>query len=164
MDIKFILIQILWFVAWLFLLFSYYRKNTKKILVFQIIGNVLFIIHYFLLNAFSGFIICVCDMLFDTSYYKTKKPVVMYVISIPVRIICGIIFFNTWLDILPIVASLIEGYSLTKEKKYVVIGAIIAYIIWLIYDLCVLSFAGAISDGIIIISNTLIILRLRDNK
>jgi hypothetical protein len=37
MSINFILIQLLGFVAWGFLAVSYYRKNTDRILVFQII-------------------------------------------------------------------------------------------------------------------------------
>ena len=39
MNINFILIQLLGFIAWLFLALSYYRKNTNRILVFQIIGT-----------------------------------------------------------------------------------------------------------------------------
>lgn len=164
MDYKFIFIQVLGFVAWLFLLFSYYQKNTKRILVFQIIGNILFIIHYFFLNAFSGLVICACDMIFGTGYYKSNKAIKVYIISIPIRILCGLLFFSTWLDVLPIAAGLIEGYSLTKEKKFIVIGAIFTYIIWLIYDFCVLSISGALSDGIIIASNIFIIFNIKRKR
>jgi len=72
---------------------------------------------------------------------------------------------KTWIDILPILASLVDGYSLTKKKKFVIIGGIITYLIWVIYDLSVMSFTGAIFDGIIVISNIYIMIRMyKKNK
>lgn len=72
---------------------------------------------------------------------------------------------KTWIDVLPIIASLIDGYSLTRKKKLVVIGGIITYLIWVIYDLNVMSFTGAIFDGIIVNSNICIIIRMyKKNK
>ena len=42
MDIWFVLIQMIGIIAWLMLILSYYRKDTNQILVFQIIGTVLY--------------------------------------------------------------------------------------------------------------------------
>lgn len=153
MDLYFIFIQFIGIVAWLFLVLSYYRKNTNAILVFQIIGTILFCIHYFLLGAYSGLFICAFEVLFDYGYYKTDKDGYIYVASIPVRILGGLLTYRGLIDVLPISASLIDGYTLTKKKKFVVIGAIISYTLWVIYDICVLSISGAITDGIIVLSN-----------
>ena len=71
---------------------------------------------------------------------------------------------KTWIDILPILASLVDGYSLTKSKEFVIIGGIITYLIWVIYDLSVMSFTGAIFDGIIVISNIYIIIKNNKNS
>jgi len=157
MEFNFIIIQIIGFIAWLMLAVSYYRKNTNKILVFQIIGTLLFCLHYFLLGAYSGLFICAFETLFDFGYYKTDKDKYIYLISIPVRIIGGLLTFKTLYDILPIFASLIDGYSLTKKKKLVVVGAVISYTLWVIYDICVMSISGAITDGIIVLSNLAIL-------
>lgn len=159
MDYKFLLIQLVSVVAWLFIVLSYYRKNTNKILVFQIIANITFCFHYLLLGAFSGLLICVIEVLCNYGYYKTDKDKYIYRISIPFRILGGIFMIQTWIDILPILASLVDGYSLTKKKKFVIIGGIITYLIWVIYDLSVMSFTGAIFDGIIVISNIYIIIK-----
>jgi len=158
MDLYFIFIQIIGIVAWLFLLLSYHRKDTNKILVFQIIGTVLYCIHYGLLGAYSGLFICAFETLFDFGYYKTDKDKYIYMASVPVRIIGGLIGFNTFVDILPITASLTDGYTLTKKKKIVVIGAIISYTMWVIYDIFVMSYSGAITDGMIVLSNLSILL------
>lgn len=158
MDFKFILIQIIGILAWLFLVVSYYRKNTNKILVFQIIGTLLFCLHYFLLGAYSGLFICAFETIFDFGYYKTDKDKYIYIASIPIRIIGGLLTFEVFYDVLPIFASLIDGYSLTKRKKLLVFGAVISYTLWVIYDICVMSISGAITDGIIVISNLCILL------
>ena len=72
---------------------------------------------------------------------------------------------KTWIDVLPIIVSLIDGYSLTRKKKLVVIGGIITYLIWVIHDLNVMSFTGAIFDGIIVSSNICILIRMyKKNK
>ena len=74
------------------LAFSYYRKDTNHILVFQIISTILFRLHYLLL------------------------------------------------------------------------GAIVTYTLWLIYDLYAKSYSGAITNGLIIISNLYILIFRKDDK
>ena len=157
-DIWFLCIQGIGIVAWLMLILSYYRKDTNKILVFQIIGTFLYCLHYGLLGAWSGLFICACETLFDIGYYKTDKDKYIYMASIPIRIIGGLIGFSTFVDVLPITASLTDGYTLTKKKKVVVIGAVISYTMWVIYDICVMSYSGAITDGLIVLSNLSILL------
>lgn len=158
MDLSFIFIQFIGIIAWLMLILSYYRKDTDRILVFQIIGTVLYCVHYGLLGAWSGLFICACETLFDLGYYKTDKDKYIYMASVPIRIIGGLIGFSTLIDILPITASLTDGYTLTKKKKVVVIGAVISYTMWVIYDIFVMSYSGAITDGMIVLSNLSILL------
>lgn len=157
MNWQFIFIQLVGIAAWLFLVFSYYRKDTNRILVFQITGTILFCVHYFLLGAYSGLFICAFEALFDFGYYKTDKDKYIYIVSVPVRILGGVLTFGTLADVLPIMASLIDGYTLTKKKRVVVIGAIISYTLWVIYDIFVMSISGAITDGIIVLSNLFIL-------
>lgn len=158
MDIQFIIIQIIGIIAWLMLVLSYYRKDTNRILVFQIIGTLLYCVHYGLLGAWSGLFICAFETLFDFGYYKTDKDRYIYAASIPIRIAGGLIGFSMIIDLFPIFASLIDGYTLTKKKKIVVFGAVVSYTLWVIYDIFVMSYSGAITDGIIVLSNLSILL------
>ena len=158
MGTNFIIAQIVGIIAWLILNYSYHRKNTNSILSFQIIANLFFCMHYFMLGAYSGLFICFAETVFDFGYYKTDKDKMLYGISVPVRILGGLVTYQTPVDVLPICASLLDGYCLTKKKKIVVVGAIITYLMWVIYDLCVLSFSGAFTDGIVMINNLLIFL------
>lgn len=149
----FLFIQGVGIFAWVMQGLSYYRKNTDEILVFQIIGSILNCIHYGFLKAWSGLFICACEIVFDFGYYKTDKDKYIYMASVPVRIIGGMIGFSSLVDILPIAASLTDGYSLTKKKRGVVIGAIISYSMWVIYNIFVGSYSGAFTDGLIVLSN-----------
>lgn len=158
MDLKFVLIQLIGVVAWLFIFISYYRKNTDKILMFQVIASILYCIHYYFLGAYSGLLMCALSAIFDYAYYKTDKDKYLYLVSIPLRIFTGMLYYKSMVDILPIVASLIDGYVLTKDKKMVVFGGVIYYSLWIIYNMFVMSYSGVVTDLILVISNLCILL------
>ena len=158
MDFEFIGVQILGFLAWILLVLSYYRKSTNKILVFQIISTILFCLHYFLLGAYSGLLICVFEVVRDYLYYRTDKDNYMFIGSMVVYVISAIITYTSILDLFPYLASSIDGFFLTKKRKIVVFGAIVTYTLWFIYDMYARSYSGAITDGIIILSNLSILL------
>ena len=162
MDLYFYFIQLIGFIAWFLLAFSYYRKDTNHILVFQIISTILFCLHYLLLGAYSGLLICVYEVIRDYSYYKTDKDNYIFVGSIIVYAISAYITYTSVLDLFPYIASSIDGFFLTKKRVIVVLGAIVTYTLWLIYDLYAKSYSGAITDGIIIISNLYILIFRKD--
>lgn len=157
MEWWFIFVQSIAVFAWLMQVLSYYRKDTNSILVFQIFGTILYCIHFGFLGAWSGLFICATEALFDFGYYKTDKDKYIYIASIPIRIIGGMVGFSTFVDVLPIIASLVDGYSLTKKKKIVVFGAVISYTLWIIYDISVMSYSGAVTAGILVLSNLFIL-------
>lgn len=158
MNIHFWIVQAIGIIAWLVLVISYYRENTNKILVFQVIATALYCIHYYLLGAYSGLFICVFEVIRDFLYYKTDLDDYIFYGSIPVYILNGIVTFTGWYDLLPAFSSLLDGYSLTKKKDVVVIGAIISYTSWVIYDIFVMSYSCAITDGLVVLSNLSILL------
>ncbi len=163
MNLYFWFIQLIGFIAWVFLLLSYYRKNTNKILVFQIIATILYCVHYYLLGAYSGLYICIFEVARDYLYYKSDIDEKIYFSTIPIYIIFGVISYKGIFDLLPIVSSLIDGYSLTKKRNGVIFFAIISYTSWVIYDLCVMSYSCALTDSIIAISNLSILIREKNN-
>ncbi len=152
-DIWFWTIQLIGIIAWLLIVISYYRKNTNKILVFQIISTVLWCLHYFLLGAYSGLFICIFEVIRDSLYYKTDEDDNIFLGSVPIYIIYGIVTFSGIVELLPIFSSTIDGYTLTKKRNVVILGAIVSYTIWVIYDIAVNSYSGALTDGIVVLSN-----------
>lgn len=158
MDLQFIGIQAIGVLAWILIVLSYYRENTNKILVLQIISTILYCVHYYLLGAYSGLFICIFEVVRDYAYYKTDWDKYIFAGSIPVYLIMGYFSFTSYIDCLPVVSSLIDGYSLTGHKKMVVFGAVIEYALWVVYDIAVMSYSCAITDGLVAISNLSILI------
>lgn len=158
MSISFWIVQGVGIVAWLVLLISYYREDTNKILVFQTIATILYCVHYYLLGAYSGLFICVFEVIRDYLYYRTEWDDYIFYGSIPVYIVNGFVTFTGWYDLLPAFSSLLDGYTLTKKKNTVVLGAVVSYTFWVIYDIFVMSYSCAITDGLVVLSNLCILL------
>ena len=153
----FYLAQLFGILAWLTLLLSYYRKNTDKILFVQIISVIFYLLNYLFLGAWTGLIVVIFELVRDSLYYKTDKDNLLFILTIPFYIFLAYFARNDFIEFIPILASLLEGYTLTKHKKIVVPGAIIVYSMWLLYDIAVKAYTGALTDGLIVISNIYIL-------
>ena len=149
----FVLAQIFGFLAWLCLLISYYRKNTNKILVLHIFSIIFYLLNYLFLGAWSGLFIIVLELLRDSLYYKTDKDNLIFLTTIPFYILLFIFAWGDCIEMIPILASLFEGFTLTKKKNIIVPGAIIVYSMWIVYDLNVASYSGVLTDILIVFSN-----------
>ena len=149
----FVLAQISGFLAWLSLLISYYRKNTDKILVFHILSIVFYLLNYLFLGAWTGLFIIILELVRDFLYYKTDKDNLVFLITLPIYLILFIIARDSIVELIPIAASVFEGFTLTKKKSTVVPGALIVYSMWVVYDISVGAYTGALTDGLIVISN-----------
>ena len=117
MNMSFILIQLIGLLAGIILILSYFRKDTNKVLLFHIISNSLDTIHYLLLGAYSGAFVYLLEGTRDTLYYKTNKDKYIFIISAILYLSISFFTVRAWIDYLPILASLIDGYTLTLEKK-----------------------------------------------
>lgn len=156
----FLLAQISGFLAWLALLISYYRKNTDKILVFHILSIVFYLLNYLFLGAWTGLFVIVLELIRDFLYYKTDKDNYIFLSTIPFYIVLFIFAKDNIVELIPIFASLFEGFTLTKKKNIVVPGALIVYSMWVIYDINVNAYTGALTDGLIVISNIGILINM----
>lgn len=158
------IVQLIGIFAWLFLIVSYWKKKVNTILMLQIISCLLFALHYYLLGALSGLYVVLFEAIRDFLYYKSKNDKKIFYCSIPIYIFMAIYHFTGIMSILPIVASFIDGFSLTGKRLIVVIGGIISYVIWFVYDLNCLSYVGAFSSSTLIISNIFVLVNLIKNR
>ena len=152
-NMSFILAQICGFTAWLMILLSYYRKNTNKILFIQILGIIFYLFNYLFLGAWSGLLVIFIELTRDYLYYKTDKDNLIFLLTLPIYAILIVFAWGDYIEIIPIVASLFEGFTLTKKKRIIVPGAIIVYSMWIVYDLNVASYSGVLTDILIVFSN-----------
>ena len=145
--------------AWILLLVSYHTKRENRVIFFQMISSILYLVNYICLGAFTGFWISLFELIKSVGYYKTDKDKYIYLYTLPIY---GVIIYFMGFNILTLFAvmgSLIDGFVLLKDKKTMVIGGMISYSLWIVYDLCFFDFAGATSDFFVVVSNALILIK-----
>lgn len=158
MEILVVLAQVAAIIGWLLLVYSYYKNDIDELLFVQIISSIFYCISYFLLGATSGLIVCFIELLKCIGYYKTDKDEFIFLITLPIYILISIFTYDGFISLLPIIGSLIDGFSLTKNKNVATIGSIMSNMLWLIYDIIILAFVAALTDGVLVVSNCLLLL------
>lgn len=151
-------IQLLGLVAWIFLALSYWRKKVNDVLILHVIACLLFVVHYYFLDGMSGVYVVLFEAIRDFVYYKSNNDLKIFYGSIPIYILIAVFSFNGFMSLLPTAASMVDGFSLANNKTIVVVGGIVSYTIWVIYDLYIGSFAGAIAGSVLVISNILVLI------
>ena len=153
-----VLAQIASIIGWLLLVYSYYKDDIDKLLFVQIISAIFYCFSYLFLGAYSGFFVCFIELIKTIGYYKTDKDNLIFLFSLPIYGIMAIFSFENGYGLLPIIGSIIDGFSLTKNKNIATIGCIISNILWVIYDVIIIAYASALTDGLLVISNISLLL------
>ena len=150
--------QILGFIAFLVSLYAYQKVNKKDILLCMVISNIINLVHYLILGAYSGCItkvIAIFRDIFIVLKEKNKRlsSVLFLIIFILIYIGVSIYTFTNILSLFPLVAAIIYiiptwlGNSKTVKKT-----ALFCYILCLIYNIYVSSIAGVIANIVSIVS------------
>ena len=162
----YIVAQIIGLIAFVVSLIAYHKKDKKTILNNMITSNILNLIHYLLLGAFSG---CITKLLAIFRDYfiilkeKNKKlsNSVYLIVFILLYIIATIFTYNDILSILPLVAAIIYIIFIWNGNEVIIKKiAFFCYFLWLIYNIFVLSIAGIVSNIISIISTLIAIINI----
>lgn len=137
---------------------SMQMKNKKQIILMFILANLFSAINFMLLQSYSGAIICFFAILqtfinkiFEKKEQQVSKLVIL--IYIIISIILGTITFNTIIDILPIICSILYTITIIQDKeKNIRRISLINIILWIIYDVVCQAYTAAISDLLMTIS------------
>lgn len=158
MNIVYLSSQIVGFIAFVISLVAYHRNKKEKIFKTMMLANLLDIAHYLLLGAYSGCITKVIALVRNEIIIlkeKNKKfnNIIVLIILLAIYLISGILTYENIFSVLPILAAMIYLYFVwngneLKVKKI----AFYCYFLWLIYNICVFSIAGIISNCVSIIS------------
>ena len=149
---SFILAQIIGFIVLGITVISIQFKTKEKILMCQIIANVLVAIQYYLLNALTGGVIAVINVIRCIIFYdykkKNKKPSIIFLgIYILIAIGSGILTWQNAFSIIPIIATIVFTYGLWQDNvKITRICTAITAGNWSIYNVIVKAYAGALQS------------------
>ncbi|MFA5603377.1 MAG: YgjV family protein [Bacilli bacterium] len=154
-----VVIQLIGLVAFFFLLFGFWAKSKNTILVMHLIANLIYSVHYFLLDAYMGSAICVVVVISDfflinkTDKKKIKRHGIIFSMFF---LIVGMLNFTGYLSLIPVVGAIFTMYLLLKDDANEVrLGMVFASLMWIVYGLAVKSYVVAITESILSISNTI---------
>ena len=158
--------QLLGVGAMVSLFLIYQQKSRKKIIMCKLSADLFWIAHYFLLGATAGiipnFVGVFRELVFvNRNKRKWASTPLWVAIFIAVNLTLGIINYDQWFDIVPIIASSfvtislwIDNPNLTKIISVPVSAA------FLVYDIFVGSYVGIINESIAICSIAIYFIKL----
>ena len=150
--------QILGFIAFIVSLYAYQRVKKRDILICMVLSNSINLIHYFLIGAYSGCITKILAILRDLFIVLKEKnkrlsSVLFLIIFILIYTLVSIYTFTNILSLFPLIAAIIYIIpTWLGDSKTVKRTALFCYVLWLIYNIYVLSIAGVIANIVSIVS------------
>lgn len=161
--------QIIGMIAFLVSIMSYHRKNKQGILSSVVLSNILNLIHYLLLQAYSGCITKVLAIFRDSFILikdKNQKLTKIWflLIFILLYLIALIFTYDGIFSIFPLIAAIIymivewNGNELAIKKI-----AFICYFLWLGYNIFVFSIVGVVSNVVAIISTLIALINEKNS-
>ena len=150
--------QIIETIALVITLYSYRLKTKKNIFKGMCVANVLDIIHYFFLNAYSGLVTKVIALVRNAFILKKEdnkklRSNIFLILFVIAYILLAFMTYKSIYSILPFVAAFIymivvwNGNELQIKKI-----AFLCYFFWLVYNISVFSIMGIISNVVALIS------------
>lgn len=150
-------IQLIGIIAFCIVVLSFYNKNPKTIIAYQIVSNFAYTVHYFLLGALSGAFISFIGIFRNIGLIKLKSnegKKVLAMLIILCYLAITVIFYENFYSIFPMVANSNYLLMMVKgDRKSLIIGGIVSSILWLSYGVFVQSYASVITESILLISN-----------
>ena len=158
-DLDFILVQLIGAIGYTLLAISFYRKNKLQILFMQIIANIFFTVHYFLLNGITGAISNVIGLVSYTAIYvfdhfkMGKQKNIMAVLMIVLLLIFTCYNYTNIYSTLPFVAFIftITSFLNGKENNIRMFG-IVSATCWLIYAIVYKSYVAIVFEVITLLA------------
>ena len=160
--------QVIGFLAFIISLIAFHRKKKIKILGNMVISNILNLVHYVLLGAYSGCITKVMAIirdLFIIAKGKNKKLSSYWFLALFIiaYIVCSIFTYKGILSLFPLLAAIIYIVPIWNgNEKTIKKTAFFCYFLWLVYNIYVFSIAGIVSNVVSIIST--FIAMINENK
>lgn len=112
MVMEYILSQVFGFVALILVCIGYFVRSKASFLVFQIVADIFYATSYMLLGVFSAGAItiistirCVFLYFYEIKGLNYKNAFYTMFLFIGGYIACGIVFWKSWLDLIPIITG-----------------------------------------------------------
>lgn len=177
LTITYILSQVFTILMYILLATTYYLKDRNKVLVVNFLATISIAIAYIFLNAWSGFAMCIVGLIRNVIFLLDEKKngkretinradIIILIILYAISLISVVFTYNGFGSLLSVFATMLYTYSVWQKKinVYKLLG-IPTGILWISYNIYIMSIFGIILESILLIcSTTGYILETRRNK
>ena len=144
--------QLIGFGALIAMGLSYWQNDKRTILLWQVVANLIFAIHYTLLHACSGalcsFFQIVVLLLFLLQEKFNWSKLVTAIPIVAVFLLIAVVTYETPVTVLPIVASLAALLPFFQSRQRVIqVAGIASGLSWLVYVIAVHNAAENMVGG-----------------
>lgn len=156
--------QIIGFFASSFIVLSFQAKKRKHILYTLMVGQVLFCIHFFMIGAYTGSALNLLSVFRSFVFSQNKKKwasKIFWLYNFIVLFwVTGFLSWEGYISLLPTVGMTIISFALwNKNEKKVRKLSLFARPFWFTYVLISKSYAGIITEILLLISIIIGIIR-----
>lgn len=139
-------------------------KEKSKVLFMQIISFSFYTIQYLLINAFSGMLVHLINVIRCLVFYllekKKRNTNVFCIIFLMLTFFSSMLMFKNSYDLLPLLASVNSVvFMWQNDTRIIRRGQIFSCLLWIVYNNYVLAYVGILTEFIIIISCIIAILK-----
>lgn len=166
-SLGYIISQVFTIIYYLLVATSYYAKDRKGVLVITFLSLIANGIAYILLNAWTGLAMCIVAIIRNIVFLIDEKKngkretinktdveilIILYVISI----VSAIFTYDGFLSLLPVFGTMLYTFSVWQKKTtiYKLMGIPIS-ILWVIYNIYIMSIFGIILEALLLICSTI---------
>ena len=144
----------------------YQQKSGKKLLLYKLVSDIIWALHYFMLSAYSGAAVSVIGVCRETVFYNQDKKWAKSKLWLVFFMLCSAVSaVLTWknpFSILPAFASIVSIISFWRADPK--LSRILAYPIafaMITYAITCRSYFAIFSDCMVLVSTTIGIIRFR---
>lgn len=160
----YIISQVITILYYAILSSSYLLKDRKKILIANFIAHIGQTTAMAMLNGYTGAAMAIIMILRDVTLLiqemkkskgkdiNQKLDLVILIITVILILVLTIFTYNGLLSLLSVIATLITTFALWQKnvKIYKILG-LIAGVLWLAYNIFILSIMGIVLESILVI-------------
>lgn len=147
----------------------YQQKTGKKLLLYKLLSDLLWAIHYLLLGGYSGFAVAcigvVRESIFLHQRFRWARSKGWLLLFAALAVVSAALTWKTPMNLLPAIASLLSVFGFWYNRP--ALSKILAFPIsfcMLIYDFYVFSYMGIANEVITLLSATVAVVLLLKEK
>lgn len=163
LTVNYILSQVFTIITYGLLALTYYAKDRKKVLIISFLSIIANGMAYIFLNAWTGLAMCVVALIRNIIFLIdekkngksetiNKKDIIILIILYAISIISAIFTYAGFLSLLSVFATALYTFSVWQKKTnmYKLLGIPIG-ILWILYNIYIMSMFGIILETILLI-------------